>query len=296
MSRRFRFNPRAVVRKLFHDLAHSSDLLYTLARYRRTFGRYPNLIRPKTFNEHLNQKKLFDRSPLLTVLADKYKVREYVRDRVGEEVLTRLYLVVDSPDQLDFSLLPDRFVIKATHGCQWNIVVTDKSEIDTAAIRQQLGQWISQNYYSRGGQWCYKNIPPRILVEEFLGDDDGEVPHDYKFFCFWGHVQCIQVDVGRFVNHRRNLYDLDWNLLDVRYKYDHTDVPIPRPGRLDEMVRIAESLAGGLDFVRVDLYGLSNRVCFGEMTHYPENGFGLFQPGSYDLFLGSCWSRRPQAP
>lgn len=287
---------RAIGGRIWRALAARtwrSDLVYTIRRYRQTFGRWPNLLRPKTFNEWINHKKLFDRNPLLTLLADKYQVREYVRERVGEEILTRLYLVTEDPEEIDFARLPDRFVIKTTHGSTWNILVPNKQEVDERAVKDQCAEWLRQNYYTMGREWAYKNIKPRIIVEEFLGDESGEAPCDFKFFCFGGVVKFIQVDADRFRGHKRDLYDTSWNRLNVRTcSYRNLDKALPKPEKLDEMMFIAQRLADGLDFVRVDLYDINGRIYFGEMTNYPDNGFSRIEPDEYDFIFGSYWPRR----
>lgn len=269
-----------------------SDFIYTILRYKRGFGRWPRLLRPRTFNEWIIRRMLFDRNPRLTMFADKCEVRQYVRERVGDKYLTQLYLVAESPEQIDFDRLPDRFVVKTTHGCGWNILVENKEKVDDQQIKHQCAQWLQQNYYDLGREWCYKNIRPRILVEEYLGNDRGEPPYDFKFFCFGGIARLVQVDVGRFGNHQRDFYDMDWNRLPVKKGYcDNLPVPLPVPDSLEEMVRVAQALAQGTDFVRVDLYNVNGRVYFGELTNYPGGGSTDFEPEEYAVLFGSYWPR-----
>ena len=265
-----------------------SDLLYTLKRYKRTFGKYPNLIFPKTFNEKIQHRKLFFRDPLLTTLADKYAVREYVAERVGEKYLNDLYQVVDKAEDLDFDHLPNQFVLKATHGSGWNIIVRDKANFDKKAAIQQLNEWLSQNYYDLGREWCYKNIKPRIIAEKILINEN-MIPIDYKFYCFSSHPKFIQVDIDRDTRHTKNIYDDNWNFLHVQYvKRDHA-INRDKPSTLIEMKHVAQKLSKGLDFLRVDLYEVKNRIIFGELTNYPNNGFGQFNPQKYDALFGSFW-------
>ncbi len=266
------------------------DIVYTVARYTHTYGRLPNLISPRTFSEHLNHKKLFDRRPILTQLADKYAVRRYVAERVGAEFLPDLYLVTQNPDQIQLSALPERFVIKATHGSGWSIIVTDKSTADEEAIRCRCATWLKKNYYELKREWCYKDIQPRIIVEAFLGDSDGRVPVDYKLFCFDGSAKLIQVDIGRFESQRRYFYDLQWHRVDVKLTHTPGEGQLRRPDNLEQIIQTAESLADGLDFVRVDLYSVQQQVYFGEMTNYPGRGFSPFEPSEWDAILGSFWA------
>lgn len=265
-------------------------IIHTLKRYNQTFHkRLPNIFQPKTFNEYLLRKKIFDRNPLLTQLADKYAVREYVAERIGTEYLAKLYYVTDDPATIDFAQLPNRFVIKATHGSGYNLIVKDKSSLDYNEVIQTCRKWLSSNYYKRGGEWCYRDIPPRIIIEEFLKTDNGDVPPDYKFFCFNGQPHFVQVDVDRFIEHKRNIYDLEWNKLPVAYHFKNFDWALDAPINLGKMISLAQKLSNGLDFIRVDLYSLETQVIVGEMTNYPENGFGNFDPPEYDLVFGEKW-------
>jgi len=265
------------------------DLLYTAKRFRATFGRPPDLRSPRTFNERIACKKLNDRNPLLTVLADKLAVRQYVAERAGPSRLTALLCATEDPARLDVARLPDQFVVKATHGSGCNLFVRDKSRLDLVRTIDLCRQWLAMNFYEVGREWCYRDIPPRILVEELLSGDDGDVPIDFKFFCFGGVPRFIQVDVHRFADHRRNIYDPAWNRLPVALHRDNFDWPMVPPDTLHEMLEVAATLSAGLDFIRVDLYSVGNRVVFGEMTNYPGNGFERFTPDEYDSVFGSAW-------
>lgn len=258
-------------------------------RFKQRLGYYPNVLFPKTFNEKLQRRKLFDRSPLLTLMSDKYAVRNYVREKLAVDIFPRLYLVTDNASEISFKNLPDRFVIKPTHASNWVRIVKDKNLTSEGELREQCQKWLQRNYYDVSKEWVYKNIPHRLLVEELLEDGTGDVPRDYKLFVFGGKVQLIQVDVDRFRGHRRNLYDRHWNRLDVSFVYDTYAGRVTQPNGLAEMIEYAEVLGDGLEFVRVDFYDLGSRVVFGEMTATPENGFGKFVPESFDLYLGGLW-------
>ena len=264
-------------------------------RFKQTLGYYPNVLFPKTFNEKLQKRKLFDRRPILTLMSDKYAVRNYVREKLHVDISPRLYLVTDNPADISFKDLPEKFVIKPTHASNWVRIVQDKSLISEKELREECQKWLRRSYYDVSKEWVYKNIPRRLLVEELLEDGTGEVPRDYKFFVFAGKVQLIQVDVDRFRGHRRNLYDRHWNRLDVSFVYDTYGGALTQPKRLAEMIEYAEVLGDGLEFVRVDFYDLGSRVVFGEMTTTPENGFGKFVPESFDLYLGGLWHAQAAA-
>ena len=252
------------------------------------FHRPPSFRHPRTFTEHVHAKKLFDRNPLFTLTADKYAVRDYVAERVGAEHLVPLIAAVENPDDLDFDKLPLAFVAKASHGNNATLIVRDKSRLDWAASVKTMRRWLGDNWYCYNKEWAYLNIPPRVVVEEFL-DEDGHPPADYKFFVFSGKARLIQVDTGRFTGHRRNLFDENWRSLAVALRFPRPPSPPPRPAHLPEMLSIAERLGKDFTFARVDLYQYRGRVFFGEITHYPGGGSEDFDPLEFDHALGELW-------
>lgn len=265
------------------------DAIYSIKRYCVTYRKWPNFLYPKTYNEHLLRKKLFDRNPLLTQIADKYTMRAYVTEHVGSEYLTQLYLVTSDPTQIDFQTLPNRFVIKATHGCGYNIFVHDKSTLDPDAAIHQLQEWLSINYYTVGREWCYKHIQPKVIVEELLQDATGKTPTEYKVSCFGGKPYFVAAHIDRAENHRQAFYDLNWRQVPMVYVNQHDILHMPRPTNLDELLAVAEKLSQGLDYVRVDFYNDGQRVIVGELTNYPNNGYSRFVPEKYDHILGEIW-------
>jgi hypothetical protein len=258
--------------------------------YYRTFGRIPNIIRPRTFNEKILYKSLFDRRPLLTTFADKYCVRDYVREKLGSERhLIKLYGLYEDPAEIREKDLPDRFVMKPSHGSGWIRFYDLERRRDMDELRMIARSWMRMNYYDEFKEWCYKHIKPVILIEELL-EIDGQIPPDFKFFCFHGKPQFVQVDVNRFTDHRRNLYDMDWNYIEGRFAYQNSEVPIKRPSLFTQMRDIAAKLSEDTDFVRVDLYDMGDRIYFGELTNYPEDGLGRFDPERLDEEWGRLWT------
>lgn len=266
------------------------DLYVTLRLHKAAHGRLPNLIRPRTFNEWIARRKILDRRPILTCFADKYAVRDYVAQRVGSELLTELYCVTCDPAEIDFDRLPNSFVVKPTHGSGWVKVVRDKSQLDRDALVNQCRTWLASNYYTLRREWPYKNVVPRIIVEEFINNDCAEPASDIRFYVFGGKIELLQVDAGRFVRHERTFYDRSWNELPIRMKFPPITGGMPKPPHLADMLRIAELLGKDMDFVRVDLYDTERKIYFGEITTTPVNGCGDFQPKSMDAQLGSVWA------
>jgi TupA-like ATPgrasp len=257
--------------------------------FHAAFGHYPNVFFPKTFNEKVQARKIFDRRHLLSTWADKYAVREYVRTKIGDAVLPVLYHVSVDPLDIPFHRLPAQYVVKATHGSGWVQIVRNGKAFDKQDLTDRCSGWLSQNYSDLTREWFYRDIPPRILIEEFLDDGTGLPPKDYKFFVFGGKVKVIQVDLDRFAHHRRNFYDLDWKKLDCRLSYENSDTLVARPDNLETAIDYAQILSDNVDFVRVDLYDIRGKIYFGELTNTPENGFGRFDPPSWDKVFGSFW-------
>lgn len=254
-----------------------------------------NLSAPSTFNEKVMWLKLRWRDPQLPELADKWSVREHVASVIGPEILVPAIAVVDSVDEIDYEALPERFVIKPTHGSGWVSICRDRATYDWSRERKKLSQWLRQNYYYHAREWVYRSLPPRLLIEEYLDPGDGTHPRDFKIFCFGGEPHLIQVDSDRFESHRRDMFDIAWRRLDVAYRYPMSDSPPEAPLNLDRMLVVARSLARQFPFVRVDLYSVREKVYFGELTFFPENGIGVFSDHALDARLGQLLKLPAQA-
>jgi hypothetical protein len=264
-----------------------SDEAFIRAYYRLHIGRHLNLRQPVTFTEKLQWLKLHYRLPEMTRLVDKYAVRDYVKETVGEDYLIPLIGLYRSPDEIDIDELPESFVLKPTHGSGWVILCQDKAKVDWVRARKRLRTWMRRNYYYHAREWAYKDVNPRIVCEAYLSDASGNVPPDYKVFCFAGTPAFIQVDVDRFEDHRRDYYDTSWNRLDVKVLYPQSERPVPKPDGLDTMLQVAAALASPFPFCRIDLYAVGSRIYFGEITFIPDNGIGPVQPPEYDRLWGA---------
>ncbi|MGH8023946.1 MAG: ATP-grasp fold amidoligase family protein [Limisphaerales bacterium] len=262
-------------------------LQYVL-HYKTAHKHYCALLSPRTFNQKLFYKMIYDRRPLLATFADKLQAREYVRRRIGDEILVKMLLETDRPEEIQFNQLPEKFVAKANHGSGYVRIVNQRYD-DESDVRRTCGEWLSRTYSDANHEWFYEGISPRIIIETFLDGGDGEPPSDYKFYVFNGKTFMIQVDSERFVEHRRDLFSRDWERLDVRYVYPAADCPILKPDCLPKMLEIAERLGSEVDFVRVDLYHVGDRIFFGELTNTPEGGGGKFEPPAFDAVLGRQW-------
>jgi TupA-like ATPgrasp len=257
-------------------------------RYRNTFGRDLDLVNPQTFTEKLFHQMINVSkygNPLFTRVADKYLVRDYVHQKLGSSYLVKLLWSGVNPSDIPFDSLPDRYVIKTNNGSGKNIFV--KGSIDRRSVTETLHTWLTQNYHSVSRECHYLKIEPRVIVEEFMDDGSDGFPIDYRFWCFGGRPEMIQIDNN---DHSIDLfYDIDWNRLQLRHRDDNIECDIPRPDNFEEMLLVASKLASDFAFVRVDLYNLRGRIKFGELTLHPRAGDIQFKPGSWDALLGQKW-------
>jgi hypothetical protein len=256
-----------------------NDEYFIARRFENIYGRKINLDNPRTFNEKLQYIKLYNHNSILSILADKFAVRDYINNLGLGNYLNDIYGVYNDVKEISLDKLPNSFVIKATHGSGWNILCPDKEMVDWENSSKLMRQWLRTNYYYLQRECCYKNIKPRIIIEKYLGEN----LIDYKFYCFGGKPKFIQVDIDRFLIHRRNMYDLNWNFIPISYEYDNFESKlINRPRKFEEMIYIVEKLSEKLPFSRVDLYQMNEKVIFGEITLYPGGGFVRYFPDSFD--------------
>ncbi|OUN25713.1 ATP-grasp fold amidoligase family protein [Pseudoflavonifractor sp. An85] len=242
-------------------------------------GRKLNLDNPKTYNEKIQWLKLYDSTPLKTRLADKYLVRDWVKEKIGEQYLVPLLGVWDSFDEIDFDALPQRFVLKANHGCGWNLIVKDKSQLDLEDAREKFNTWMGLNYaFCNGFELHYMNIPPKIIAEEYLENNDQDL-YDYKVFCFAGKALHVMHVTDRSVGRKMTFYDTQWQMQTFAQGSLIGHEAAPRPQRLEELIEVAEKLAQGFAHARVDFYVLNDGTLkFGELTFTPASGTCQWNP------------------
>lgn len=267
------------------------DEMMIRLQYKIKLGRSLNLKKPKRFTEKLQWYKLYYRNELLTIGSDKYKVREYVESKGLGNILTKLYNVYSSPEEIDLNELPNKFVMKTNNGSGTNYFCSNKNEFNFDKVQEELSTWLNRNMFAAGREWSYKNIEPKIIVEELL-EEKNEIENidginDYKFLCFNGNPEYIIFDTDRFSDHKRNIYDLNWNLLDISTDKKNINKNIPKPEGLNDLIEVAEILSEEFPFVRVDLYYVNEKVYFGELTFYPWTGYVQFNPDNFDFILGN---------
>ncbi|SEK63627.1 TupA-like ATPgrasp [Butyrivibrio sp. ob235] len=280
---------RVVKAKIATMLSFVPDEVYIELVYFIKLKKILNIRNATSFNEKIQYKKIYDHNPVYTTLVDKYKVRNYVSDRVGDKYLIPLLGVWDSPMLIDVNELPEAFVLKCNHDSGTAIICEDKTKIDFEDCKRKLNSYLKINYYYKSREWAYKNVKPCILAEKLIRDDKGDL-RDYKFFCFGGTVFYIQVDFDRQTNHTRKIYTRNWEPLDVKIEYPISKIEAERPRNLDEMIHIAERLSAGLSDARIDLYSVTNGgqdyVYFGEITLYHGSGLEHIVPETFNTRMG----------
>lgn len=265
----------------------TNDVLYIKVRFFITYKRFINLQKPNTFFAKINWLKLYDRNPRYTTLVDKYEVRKHIKEKIGSEYLIDLYDVYDSVETIDFENLPNSFVMKATHGANWILFCKVKSSFDIAFAKKTMNTWLKSNFYEMWGEYVYKDVPPRIVCEKLLSNVNEPALIDFKFHCFHGKPTYIQIDRNRFQSHTLDFYDLEWNRLPFGLWFPRSKNAIPKPKPLNKMIALAKVLSTEFKYVRVDFYVVKDKIYFGELTFYPCNGFGVFDPPSMDYQFGS---------
>lgn len=272
---------------LSHFGSFLPDELYLKLQFRAQMGKKLNLENPKTFNEKLQWLKLHDRKPQYTIMVDKYLAKKYIADKIGEEYIIPTLGVWNSADDIDFGQLPEQFVLKCNHNSGGLVICTDKSKLNITKAKEKLSKALKKNFFPMGREWPYKDVQRKIIAEKFMVDESGTELKDYKIFCFNGKAEYVEVDFNRFVEHKLNPYDFDWNPLNFcdTSKNDYT-ANIPKPKRLEEMKRIAEELSKDIPFLRVDFYSIFDKIYVGELTLYPGSGWIQFDPKSTDEKYG----------
>lgn len=291
ISLRYYFkNPKEAIHRVIQKCSWAIPAeLYLKNEYYYHMGKKLNLKNPTTFGEKLQWLKLHDHNPIYHTMVDKYAVKKYISNVLGSEYVIPLLGVWDKAADIEWDKLPDQFVIKATHcgGGGAVFICKDKSSFDKEKVSSRLQLLLDKiDLYERNGEWAYKGIPHRIIAEKYMEDTNGQL-NDYKILCFNGDPQIIIVDADRYIKHKRNFYDRQWNIIPIESDCEPIGESVGKPGNLNEMLGIARKLSKGIPFVRVDLYSVKGTVYFGELTFYPWGGFISFKPDKYNDELGA---------
>lgn len=270
------------------------DISYRKKKHIKEFGRVPDFHHPQSLNEKINHRMIFDRNPLFTHLADKIAVRDYVREKIGEEFLIPVIAVYQKIEDIDFAALPDQFVLKCNHDSGSALLCPDKGHFDQHQASRKLAFCLERNMYYTTREWHYKNIPPRILCEEYIdigsAAKNADMPEVYRIHCFSGKAHITEADfTDASGNEYVNVYDTRWRLLPLTMGYKNSPRSVTEPATYQRMVSLAERLADNIDYCRVDFLSDGEAIYFGEITLTPCNGRMQISPVSWDYHLGELW-------
>lgn len=274
-----------------------NDVKLIKKRFKVQLGRDLEINNPIKYNDKLQWLKLNWYDPVAIKCADKYGVREVVENTIGEHYLNEIYGVYESVDEININNLPNSFVLKATHGSGFNIVCKDKNKMDWKEEFKKMKGWLKTNYYLGNREWVYKDIKPRIICEKFIEQDDGAELRDYRFFCFNGEPKFVTVDfsINDKKKTRRNLYDLEWNLMNKEISYPkELELKVNKPEKLEEMINLSRKLSSSFPHARIDFYYINKKIIFGEITFFHQSGMGKIKPLEFEEEMGS-WLNIPSS-
>jgi hypothetical protein len=269
---------------------------------------------PQTFNKKILYKMAHDRRQILTLVADKIAVRDYVTEKIGGEFLTKVYKVYEKNSEVLIDYLPKNFVLKPNHASGAALIVADfvpktkelnyvskhvlrkyyvnHDNLEQTQVTKLVKFWLNSSYYSyhRLGypEWAYKDIERKVYAEELLSNNE-EPPQDFRFLIFNGRCSVIMVDTPDYGQVKRDIYNREWKKLDVAFGWANSGGIYEKPNNLNTMIEIAEALGQDFDHVRVDLYKLADRIVFGEITNYHAGGTQRFNPSRFDNIIGAEW-------
>lgn len=267
-----------------------SDEKFIRMKFKKVFSRELNLNNPTSFNEKLQWIKLYDRNPLYTTMVDKYLVKQYVGNIIGDEYIIKTYGVWNSFDEIDFEKLPEQFVLKTTHDSGGLVICKNKKSFNFKMARKKIQSSLRNNYYLHAREWPYKNVKPRIIAEEYMEDHITHELRDYKFFCFNGEMKLMFIVSNRYNSDMpttMDYFDRNFNKVDLTWGSQQSSNPPAKPELFEDMVKLAEKLSIGLSEVRVDFYIANNKIYFGELTFFDGSGFTEIKPYEWDVKLGS---------
>lgn len=283
-------NPYYACELVLNQLArYFSDENYVKWKYYLNFHKRLHLDNPQTYNEKLQWLKLYDQHDEYTQMVDKYEAKKNVASIIGEEYIIPTYGLYDSFEEIDFASLPQQFVLKCTHNSGGVFVCKDKAVFDIDGARKQVNKWLKKNPYWKNREYPYKNVKPRIIIEQYMEDESGYELKDYKFFCFNGIAKYIFVASDRGKDNEEtkfDFYDIEWNLLPFTNGHPNSNKMMKKPENYDKMVEISERLSQGIPHVRVDLYNINGHIYFGELTFFHWSGLVPFVPEKWDYIFG----------
>lgn len=281
------------MKRLYKNAEKYSDREYIEKLFYYQVGYKPNLDNPQSYNEKIQWLKLNDHNPLYTKLVDKVDAKDYVAKVLGSyDNIIPTIAVYERVEDIDFDKLPNQFVLKCSHDSGTVFVCDDKTKFDKEKCFSRLRERLNFNYFYGNREWPYKDVPHRIICEQYMSDGSGKGLVDYKFFCFDGVPKMVYVGSARVGSQELDHFDMDFNLLPFERYFHHAKETPTKPKNFDEMRKIAEKLSKGFSHVRVDLYDINGKIYFGELTFHPGAGFRPFYPVEWDYKVGE-WLHLP---
>lgn len=284
-------SPRIMARRFIHKFAFLiSDRMYLQMEYYLLMRKKLHLSNPKTYTEKIQWLKLYNRKPEYVKMVDKVGAKEYVSSIIGDEYIIPTIAVFDRVEDIEWKKLPQQFVIKCTHDSGGIVVCKDKSKLDIEDSIKKLKVGLQQDYYLNNREWPYKQVPRRLICEQYMVDESGYELKDYKIFCFDGEPKLLFVATDRTKGPHEtkfDFFDLDWNHLPFTNGHPNNPNLIKKPENFAKMLEIARELSKGIPHVRIDLYNINGKVYFGEMTFFHWSGFVPFKPEDWDEKIGS---------
>lgn len=280
---------------LMHFARLFSDRKYLELIFPMRTGYKLNLDNPQTYNEKLQWLKLYDRNPAYPKMVDKYEAKKYVAEIIGEEHIIPTLGIYNNVDEIDFSKLPNQFVLKCTHDSGGIVVCKDKNKLDLEEAKKKLARGIRKNYYKTNREWPYKNVHPRIIAEQYMEDPKSHELSDYKWFCFNGEPKAMFIATDRFtpgVETKFDFFDMEFNHLPFTNGHPNTSIPIQKPEGFEEMKELARKLSKNIPHARIDFYDINGKIYFGEITFFHWSGMKPFKPVEWDYTFGS-WIKLP---
>ena len=262
------------------------DVLAASGAIKTSGGTLRDLLVPRSFSAKLFYRKLCARSKHHIIWADKLAVRNYVSEKIGGAVLSEMIWEGVELTREAWESFPERFVLKANHASGTNLFVGDKARFRFEDAADVTRGWFGYDHSIGNGEWQYRWIEPKLFVEGYLGGVGAPPPVDYKFFCFHGRAEFVQVDFDRFTNHTRTLFDRRFQPLPFGLLYERYEKPVEPPACFSLMLDLAERLSSSEPFVRVDMYDVGGRPVFGELTLHPGSGGEPFRPHEWDHWCG----------
>ena len=277
---------------------HLDDRKFIIRAYKAFMGKELNLDNPVTFNEKLQWLKLYDRNPNYIRMVDKYEAKRYIAEKLGDESFTIPTIGLwNSFDEIDFSKLPDKFVLKCTHDSGGLVIVRDKAKMDLKSAKKKIEKSLKHNYFYNTREWPYKNIEPRIIAEPYIEDENFHELRDYKFFCFDGKVKALFVATDRQAigeETKFDFFDDEYNHLNIINGHPNAAVLPEKPSSFEKMKEISSVLSQGIPQIRVDFYEVNGKLLIGELTLCHWSGLIPFEPEEWDCIFGS-WIKLPIA-